>query len=126
MPGFNVSTGARQLIQQPIEQHQHQLIRRSTRHLSVEVDCAVVVIAVIHFSDHPNMLKVCSIAAITCGSTGAMKARKDNLNNLLQRVDEKYEDLEIKYQNHYQRYLKQYTQLAQVMAAMEQTFSMFG
>ena len=55
-----------------------------------------------------------------------MKARKDNLNNLLQRVDEKYEDLEIKYQNHYQRYLKQYTQLAQVMAAMEQTFSMFG
>jgi len=34
--------------------------------------------------------------------------------------------LENKYQNHYQRYLKQYTQLAQVMASMEQTFSMFG
>jgi flagellar hook-associated protein 2 len=41
-------------------------------------------------------------------------------------VDDKYEDLETKYQAHYQRYLKQYTNLAQVMSSMEQTFSMFG
>ena len=80
------------------------------------------------FSGAGNLLESLDkrLGTYTSGSTGAMKARKDNLNNLLQRVDEKYEDLDIKYQNHYQRYLKQYTQLAQVMAAMEQTFSMFG
>ena len=67
-----------------------------------------------------------SLATYTSGTTGAMKARKDNLNSMLQRIEVKYDELENKYQNHYQRYLKQYTQLAQVMASMEQTFSMFG
>ena len=67
-----------------------------------------------------------SLATYTSGPTGAMKARKDNLNSMLQRIEVKYDELENKYQNHYQRYLKQYTQLAQVMASMEQTFSMFG
>ena len=80
------------------------------------------------FSDKGNLLDTLDkkLATYTSGSTGSMKARKDNLNTLLQRVDEKYEDLETKYQAHYQRYLKQYTNLAQVMSSMEQTFSMFG
>ncbi|MHC8306796.1 flagellar filament capping protein FliD [Pseudomonas sp. PB3P13] len=80
------------------------------------------------FSDKGNLLDTLDkkLATYTSGSTSSMKARKDNLNALLQRVDEKYEDLETKYQAHYQRYLKQYTNLAQVMASMEQTFSMFG
>ena len=55
-----------------------------------------------------------------------MKARKDNLNSMLQKVEIKYEELENKYQNHYQRYVKQYTQMAQIMASMEQTLGMFG
>lgn len=67
-----------------------------------------------------------SLAVYTSASSGAMKARKENLNSMLQKVEVKFDELENKYQNHYQRYLKQYTQLAQVMASMEQTFSMFG
>lgn len=80
------------------------------------------------FSDKGNLLDTLDkkLATYTSGSTGSMKARKDNINTQLKRVDEKYEDLETKYQAHYQRYLKQYTNLAQVMASMEQTFSMFG
>lgn len=80
------------------------------------------------FSEKGNLLDTLDkkLATYTSGSTGSMKARKDNLNSLLQRVDDKYEALETKYQAHYQRYLKQYTNLAQVMSAMEQTFSMFG
>jgi flagellar hook-associated protein 2 len=80
------------------------------------------------FSEKGNLLDTLDkkLATYTSGSTGSMKARKDNLNTLLQRVDDKYEDLETKYQAHYQRYLKQYTNLAQVMSSMEQTFSMFG
>lgn len=80
------------------------------------------------FSGKDNLIDTLDkkMAVYTSGSTGSMKARKDNLNSMLQRVEIKYEELENKYQNHYQRYLKQYTQLAQVMASMEQTFSMFG
>ncbi|WMI97617.1 flagellar filament capping protein FliD [Pseudomonas chlororaphis subsp. aurantiaca] len=80
------------------------------------------------FSDKGNLLDTLDkkMAVYTSGSTGAMKARKDSLNSLLQRVEDKFGELEDKYQNHYQRYLKQYTQMAQVMASMEQTFSLFG
>lgn len=80
------------------------------------------------FSDKGNLLDTLDkrLATYTSGSTGSMKARKDNINTQLRRVDEKYEELETKYQSHYQRYLKQYTSMAQVMASMEQTFSLFG
>ena len=80
------------------------------------------------FSGKGNLIETLDkkMSVYTSGSTGSMKARKDNLNSMLQRVDVKYEELENKYQNYYQRYLKQYSQLAQVMASMEQTFSMFG
>ena len=80
------------------------------------------------FSGRDNMIDTLDkkLATYTSASTGSMKARKDNLNSMLQKVEVKFDELENKYQNHYQRYLKQYTQLAQVMASMEQTFSMFG
>ncbi|MNT88466.1 hypothetical protein D3C72_2290350 [compost metagenome] len=54
-----------------------------------------------------------------------MKARKDNLNTQLQRVEEKRKGIDKKYAAHYQRYLKQYSAMAQVVASMEQTFRMF-
>lgn len=80
------------------------------------------------FSDKGNLLDTLDkkLATYTSGSSGSMKARKDNINTQLRRVDEKYESLETKFQSHYQRYLKQYTSMAQIMASMEQTFSMFG
>ena len=80
------------------------------------------------FSGKDNLIDTMDkkLSTYTSGSTGSMKARKDNLNSLLQRVEVKYDELADKYQNHYQRYLKQYTQMAQIMASMEQTFSMFG
>lgn len=80
------------------------------------------------FSGRDNLIDTLDkkLATYTNGSTGSMKARKDNLNSMLQKVEIKYEELENKYQNHYQRYVKQYTQMAQIMASMEQTLGMFG
>ncbi|CAG8871073.1 B-type flagellar hook-associated protein 2 [Pseudomonas fluorescens] len=80
------------------------------------------------FSDKDNLIDTLGkkLAPFTSGSTGSMKARKDAINTQLRGVEDKFEALETKYQAHYQRYLKQYTSLAQVMASMEQTFSMFG
>ncbi|MNJ21559.1 Flagellar hook-associated protein 2 [compost metagenome] len=65
------------------------------------------------------------LATFTSGSSGSMKARKDNLNTQLQRVEEKRKGIDKKYAAHYQRYLKQYSAMAQVVASMEQTFRMF-
>lgn len=66
------------------------------------------------------------LGTYTSASSGSMKARKENINALLKRVDDKRADLDIKYQSHFQRYLKQYTNMAQLMSSMEQTFTMFG
>lgn len=57
-------------------------------------------------------------------STGSMKSRKENLDTQLQRVEEKRKDIDKKHMAHYQRYLKQFSAMAQVVASMEQTVNM--
>ncbi|PFG58485.1 flagellar hook-associated protein 2 [Vibrio sp. ES.051] len=59
-------------------------------------------------------------------SSGAFNSRKDALQSNLDRIDDKQATLERKYEMSYDRYLKQFTQMNQIMTQMNQTMSMFG
>ncbi|MET1076691.1 MAG: flagellar filament capping protein FliD [Pseudomonas sp.] len=67
-----------------------------------------------------------SLAVYTGSVNGVMKTRKDFINTQIGRVRDQYESLDKQYELHYNRYLRQYTNMAQTMAAMEQTQGMFG
>lgn len=78
------------------------------------------------FTDKGNLLdSVDKSLAIYTSSTGLMKNRKDSLNSMLRRVDEQFDSIQTQYDNYYNRYLKQYTNMMQIMSSMEQTYGMF-
>jgi flagellar hook-associated protein 2 len=56
---------------------------------------------------------------------GVLTNRKDNLNQGLKRVSEEYKTIQQQYDNYYNRYLKQYTSMMQIMASMDQTSGLF-
>ncbi|MEK6213596.1 MAG: flagellar filament capping protein FliD [Vibrio fluvialis] len=59
-------------------------------------------------------------------SNGLLKSRKDALQQNISRIEDKQTALERKYDMAYDRYLKQFTQMNQLITKMNQTMSMFG
>ncbi|EKO3424337.1 flagellar filament capping protein FliD [Vibrio fluvialis] len=59
-------------------------------------------------------------------SNGLSKSRKDALQQNISRIEDKQTALERKYDMAYDRYLKQFTQMNQLITKMNQTMSMFG
>ncbi|MGI2820047.1 flagellar filament capping protein FliD [Vibrio fluvialis] len=59
-------------------------------------------------------------------SNGLFKSRKDALQQNISRIEDKQTALERKYDMAYDRYLKQFTQMNQLITKMNQTMSMFG
>ncbi|MCG6451112.1 flagellar filament capping protein FliD, partial [Vibrio parahaemolyticus] len=59
-------------------------------------------------------------------SNGLIKSRKDALQQNISRIEDKQTALERKYDMAYDRYLKQFTQMNQLITKMNQTMSMFG
>ncbi|WP_394559401.1 flagellar filament capping protein FliD [Aquipseudomonas alcaligenes] len=57
---------------------------------------------------------------------GVMASRKESLNLSLKRNTEQLDLIEKQYDTYYNRYLKQYTSMAQIMASMEQTAGLFA
>ena len=66
-----------------------------------------------------------NVAIYTTGTNSLIKARKESLNTMLGRVDDQFDSIQQQYDNYYNRYLKQYTNMMQIMNSMEQTFGMF-
>ncbi|MBC6905073.1 flagellar hook protein FliD [Saccharophagus sp. K07] len=78
------------------------------------------------FTEKGNLLdSVDKNLAVYTSSTGLMKTRKESLNKMLRQVDVQFDAIQKQYDNYYNRYLKQYTNMMQIMASMEQTFGMF-
>ena len=65
------------------------------------------------------------LAVYTSSVNGVLKSRKDSLADSLKRVDQQYERVDTQHQNLYQRYLKQYTAMVQIMSSLEYTSSMY-
>ncbi|WP_318446602.1 flagellar filament capping protein FliD [Photobacterium leiognathi] len=59
-------------------------------------------------------------------SSGMFSSRKDALRINIDRIDDKQANLERKYDMAYTRYLKQFTQMNQIMTQMQQTQGLFG
>lgn len=59
-------------------------------------------------------------------SNGLFKSRKDALQQNISRIEDKQTALERSYDMAYDRYLKQFTQMNQLITKMNQTMSMFG
>lgn len=59
-------------------------------------------------------------------SNGLFKSRKDALQQNISRIEDKQTALERKYDMAYDRYLKQFTKMNQLITKMNQTMSMFG
>ncbi|WP_325893181.1 flagellar filament capping protein FliD [Grimontia sp. NTOU-MAR1] len=59
-------------------------------------------------------------------SSGLLSSRKESLQSNIDRIDDKQAQLERKYDMAYDRYLKQFTQMNNIMTQMNQTMSMFG
>ncbi|WP_318451380.1 flagellar filament capping protein FliD [Photobacterium leiognathi] len=59
-------------------------------------------------------------------SSGMFSSRKDALRIHIDRIDDKQANLERKYDMAYTRYLKQFTQMNQIMTQMQQTQGLFG
>ncbi|BAN49938.1 flagellar filament capping protein FliD [Metapseudomonas resinovorans] len=66
-----------------------------------------------------------SLSVYTSSVNGLMKNRKESLNLNLKRVDQQFDAIEKQYDNYYNRYLKQYTSMMQIMDSMSQTSGMF-
>lgn len=66
-----------------------------------------------------------NIALYTNSGNGLLKARKDNLGVAVKRMDKQFEDIDRQYEQYYNRYLKQYTNLMQIQLSMEQTGGLF-
>ncbi|NLS13716.1 flagellar filament capping protein FliD [Vibrio sp. SM6] len=58
--------------------------------------------------------------------SGLLGTRKDSLQSNIDRIDDKLAQLDRKYDMSYDRYLKQFTAMNQIMTQMNQTMSMFG
>lgn len=80
------------------------------------------------FSEKGNLIDSIdkNIAVYTGSVNGVMKNRKEFINAQIGRVKDQYEALDRQYELHYNRYLRQYTNLMEVMSSMEQTQGMFG
>lgn len=80
------------------------------------------------FSEKGNLIDSIdkNVAIYTGSVNGVMKNRKDFINAQIGRVKDQYEALDRQYELHYNRYLRQYTNLMEVMSSMEQTQGMFG
>lgn len=59
-------------------------------------------------------------------TTGLLKGRQEVLDRQQSDIDSKTEAMNTRYDSSYNRYLKQFTQLQQAMAQMNNTMSMFG
>lgn len=79
------------------------------------------------FSDKGGLLETVdkNLAIYTSSTNGVFKMRKETLNSSLRKIDQEFDRIQTKYDNYYARYLKQYTNLMQITASMEQTYGMF-
>ena len=65
------------------------------------------------------------LAKYTSSVNGILKARKDTIADSLKRVEKERERVDTQYDNLYQRYLSQYTNLVTIMSQMEQTSGLY-
>lgn len=65
------------------------------------------------------------LAKYTSSVNGILKNRKDSIADSLKRVEKERERVDTQYDNLYQRYLKQYTNLVTIMSQMEQTSGLY-
>lgn len=66
-----------------------------------------------------------NLGVYTSSVNGVMKNRKEFINGQIRRVRDQYDALDRQYEQYYNRYLRQYTSMMEVMASMQQTQSMF-
>lgn len=79
------------------------------------------------FSDKDGLINTLekNLAVYTSSTSGVLASRKETLNQNLKRIDADFEKIQQKYDSYYARYLKQYTNMSQLMASMQQTQGMF-
>lgn len=65
------------------------------------------------------------LAVYTSSVNGILITRKDSISDSMKRVDIEYERVDTQYENLYQRYLKQFTSMMQIMSTLEQTSSLY-
>ena len=65
------------------------------------------------------------LAKYTSSVNGILKNRKDTIADSLKRVEKERERVDTQYDNLYQRYLSQYTNLVTIMNQMNQTSSLY-
>ncbi|VXC27549.1 Lateral flagellar hook-associated protein 2 [Pseudomonas sp. 8AS] len=80
------------------------------------------------FSEKDNLIDSIdkNIAVYTGSVNGVMKNRKEFINAQIGRVQDQYEALDRQYEIYYGRYLRQYTNMMEIMSSMQQTQGMFG
>lgn len=80
------------------------------------------------FNGDKGLLKTMdkSLDKYLSSTSGLLKGRADTLDRQQKDIDDKTAKIQTRYDNSYNRYLKQFTQLQQVMAQMNNTMSMFG
>ena len=59
-------------------------------------------------------------------TNGVIKGRQESLDRQETQLTDRSDKISTRYENSYNRYLKQFTQLQQVMSQMNNTMSMFG
>jgi len=79
------------------------------------------------FSDKNGLINTLekNLAVYTSSTSGILNSRKETINQNLKRIDADFDKIQQKYDSFYMRYLKQYTNMAQLMASMQQTSGMF-
>ena len=65
------------------------------------------------------------LAKYTSSVNGILKNRKDSVTDSLKRIEKERERVDTQYDNLYQRYLAQYTNLVSIMNQMSQTSSLY-
>ncbi|MGU3524204.1 flagellar filament capping protein FliD [Enterobacteriaceae bacterium C23F] len=80
------------------------------------------------FNGDKGLLKTMdkSLDKYLSSTSGLLKGREDTLDREQKDIDDKTAKIQTRYDSSYNRYLKQFTQLQQVMAQMNNTMSMFG
>lgn len=80
------------------------------------------------FSDRGALLDTLdkNMQQYTSGTNGVMKNRKETLNLQLSKVAKQGIDLEKQWDSHYARYLRQFTNMAQIQESMANTAGLFG
>lgn len=66
-----------------------------------------------------------SVSVYTSGPNAILKNQKESLNAMLKRVDNEFDSIQKQYDTYYNRYLRQYTNMMQVMSSLQQTYGMF-